>query len=120
MLREAAIAALLVATPCFGQDLRPAEPAVLYYVSVPLGGPKSERGPVVGIAFQSRQQRVYRVDSRILSLVGAGGLEVKWLIVGGVAAGAAVLAAARDSTVEAQRAQQEQARQSACPARPAC
>lgn len=119
MLRKA-LAVLLfpVSLPCSGQDLRLAEPAVLYFVSVPLGGARSEREPAFGLALHGRRHAL-QVDSRVLRLAG-GGIEVKWLIVGGVAAGAAVLATRKDATMEAQRAQQDQARASACPARPAC
>jgi hypothetical protein len=72
VFRKAALPALLMAMPCFGQDLRPAQPAV----------------------------------------------EVRWAIVGGVAAGAALLATGRDSEVEARRARQ--AEQMPCTSRPAC
>jgi hypothetical protein len=119
VLRKAlALLLLPVALPCAGQDLRLAEPSVLYFVSVPLGGARSERAPTFGFALHGRRHAL-QVDSRILRLAG-GGVEAKWLIVGGVAAGAAVLATRKDATVEAQRARQEQAQATACPARPAC
>lgn len=121
MLRKA-LPLLLAAVPagaCFGQDFRAAEPSVLYYVSVPLGGAsRAEREPVAGFALQGRPATPpIRVDSRFMRLIG-GGVEIKWLIVGGVAAGAVALAASRDATAEAQRA--AQASQPTCPARPAC
>ena len=121
MLRKA-LSLLLVAAPagaCFGQDFRATEPSVLYYVSVPLGGgSRAEREPVVGFALQGRPAAAsIRLDTRFMRLIGSG-VEIKWLIVGGVAAGAVALAASRDATVEAQRA--AQASQPTCPARPAC
>jgi hypothetical protein len=119
VLRKAlALLLLLVVLPCAGQDLRLADPSVLYFVSVPLGGARSERAPTFGFALHGRRHAL-QVDSRIVRLAG-GGIEAKWLIVGGVAAGAAVLATRKDATVEAQRAQQAQAEAAACPTRPAC
>jgi hypothetical protein len=116
-----AVALLLAALPAPGvaQDLRPAEPAVLYYVSVPVGGEsRRDREPRIGFAFQGRHaHQTFRMDSRILNFAG-GGVEVKYLIVGAVAVGAAALAGGKDRSVEAQRAQAAQ--RPPCNARPAC
>jgi hypothetical protein len=97
-----------LAAPSLADDLRPAEPSVLYYVSVPIGGAsRLDREPVVGFAFQGRRiQHSFRMDTRVLNLVGSGAFEVKYLIVGAVAAGAAVAIGGRDKSVEAQQAQQ--------------
>ncbi len=99
------------ALPCLAQDLRPAEPSVLYYFSVPFGGEsRRDHQPVVGFAFQGRRmQQPFAMDTRRLNLVGTGVLEVKWLIVGAVAAGAAVMAGGKDGSVATQQQQQQQA-----------
>ncbi|HYD58208.1 MAG TPA: hypothetical protein VEB41_15000 [Burkholderiales bacterium] len=93
------------------QDLRPTDPSVLYFVSIPLGAQsRAEREPVVGFALQgSRPYQAVRMDTRLMNLIGSGAIEAKWLIVGAVAAGTAVLAGSKDSSVETQRAQQEAA-----------
>ena len=108
-----ALLALLAFLPLCAQaqDLRPIHPSVVYYLSIPLGAEsRAEREPVVGFALQgSRPYQFVRMDTRLMNLAGAGAIEAKWLIVGAVAAGAAALAGGQDSSVEAQRAQQEQA-----------
>jgi hypothetical protein len=69
--------------------------AVLYFVEIPLtGATRAERQPVFGLAVQGRRAaETVRVDSRLLRLVGAEAMDAKWLLVGGVAAGVALLAA---------------------------
>jgi hypothetical protein len=126
-------AALLILSPsCFAQELRPGVPSVLYYISVPLDGvTRKDREPMVGFAFQGvRSYQVVRFDSRVMNLFGAGGFEAKWLIVGAVAAGAAVAVGSKDKAVTQQQQQQgqaqvvEQARQEQaaqpCPKKPTC
>jgi hypothetical protein len=112
--------------PCFAQDLRPAEPSVLYFVSVPFGGEsRRDREPRVGFALQGRRAyQSLRMDTRIFDFVGSGVVEAKFLIVGAVAAGAAIAMTGKDKSVETQQAQQAQAVQQAasggCPATPGC
>ncbi len=112
----------LAAAPCLAQDLRPAEPSVLYYLSLPLGAEsRRDREPVVGFAFQGRRYaQAFRLDTRVLNLVESGAFEVKYLIIGAVAAGAAVAMGGKDKSVETQQAQQAEAEQQAaaqpCPA----
>ena len=122
-------AALLSISPStFAQELRPGVPAVLYYVSVPLDGvTRPEREPVVGFALQgNRSYQSVRFDSRVMNFLD-GTFETKWLIVGAVAAGAAVAMTAKDKSVaqqqQQQAQQQDQARQQQaqpCPKVPAC
>ena len=122
-------AALLSISPStFAQELRPGVPAVLYYVSVPLDGvTRPEREPVVGFALQgNRSYQSVRFDSRVMNFLD-GAFETKWLIVGAVAAGAAVAMTAKDKSVaqqqQQQAQQQDQARQQQaqpCPKVPAC
>lgn len=103
----------LAATPCLGQALHPAEPSVLYFVSLPLdGASRRDREPLLGFALQGkRHYESFRIDTRVLNLVGSGGFEVKYLLVGAVAAGAAVAMGSKDSSTQAQRAQQAEAQQ---------
>ena len=128
MKRAFALLALALAAPlpCFAQDLRPAEPSVLYFISVPFGGEsRRDREPLLGFALQGRRAyQSLRMDTRVLNLVGTGAFEAKYLIVGAVAAGAAVAMGGRDKSVETQQAQQAEAAQQAaaagCPATPTC
>jgi hypothetical protein len=108
-----AVLLLALATPCLGQELRPAEPSVLYFVSLPFDGEsRRDREPLLGFAFQGkRHYESFRMDTRVLNLAGSGGFEVKYLVIGAVAAGAAVAMGSKDSSAEAQRAQQAEAQQ---------
>jgi hypothetical protein len=116
----------VLSLPCWAQDLRPAEPSVFYFISVPFGGEsRRDREPLVGFALQGRRAyQSLRMDTRIFNLVGGGVFEAKFLIVGAVAAGAAVAMASKDKSVETQQAQQaqavEQAATGVCPATPGC
>jgi hypothetical protein len=110
-----AAAALLAISPStFAQELRPGVPAVLYYVSVPLDGvTRPEREPVVGFALQgNRSYQSVRFDSRVMNFLD-GAFEAKWLLVGAVAAGAAVAIGSKDKSVVQQQQQQQQAQQKA-------
>jgi uncharacterized protein HemX len=88
---------------------------VLYYISVPLDGvTRTEKDPVVGFALQgNRSYQAVRFDSRVMNLLEAGAFEAKWLIVGAVAAGAAVAVGSKDKSVSQQQQQQAQAQQQA-------
>jgi hypothetical protein len=119
-------AALLSISPsAFAQELRPGVPTVLYYVSIPIDGvTRADKEPVVGFAFQgSRAYQAVRFDSRVMNFLGSG-FEAKWLIVGAVAAGAAVAVGSKNSAVTQQQQQQAQAQAQqqtqSCPKTPAC
>lgn len=119
-------AALLSISPSgYAQELRPGVPAVLYYVSVPLDGvTRTEKEPVLGFALQgNRSYQAVRFDSRVMNFL-EGAFEAKWLIVGAVAAGAAVAVGSKDKSVAQQQQQQQQARQQQqaqpCPVKPTC
>lgn len=126
------LALLLALLPAqaLAQDFRAVEPSVLYFVSIPLGAhSRAERDPVVGFALQgTRPYQAVRMDTRVMSLLEAGAIDAKWLIVGAVAAGAAVAAGGNDGSVERQQAQQAQAQAhvaanpppSPCPSKPNC
>jgi hypothetical protein len=115
------------AFPCFAQEFRPAEPSVLYYVSIPLDGvTRKQKEPVLGFSYQGRRDyQVVRFDTYMLNLVGTGVFEAKWLIVGAVAAGAAVAVGGSDKSAAQQQQQQQhtvqqqaaqqQAQQQPCP-----
>jgi hypothetical protein len=127
---ERVLALLLLAgtaAPCLAQDFRPSDPSVLYFVSLPLdGASRREREPVVGFAFQGRRHyQVLRFDSRILNLIGSGAIEGKYLLVGAVAAGAAIAVGSKSRSETSQEQQQQLAHQAEqqplpCPKRPAC
>jgi hypothetical protein len=87
----------------------------MFYLSIPLDARSAkEQRPAFGL--QLRGQRAHetvRIDSRMFSFLPLGGLEVKWLVVGGVAVAAALAAGRRDKAQEQafQEAQQQQAAQ---------
>jgi uncharacterized protein HemX len=80
---------------------------------------------VVGFALQgSRSYQAVRFDSRVMNLL-EGAFEAKWLLVGAVAAGAAVAVGGKDKSVTQQQQQQQQAQaqakqQEPCPVKPNC
>jgi hypothetical protein len=121
-------AALLSISPSgFAQELRPGVPAVLYYVSIPIDGiTRADKQPVIGFAFQgSRAYQAVRFDSRVINFLESG-FEAKWLIVGAIAAGAAVAVGSKDKAVTQQQEQQQQAQArqqqqpQPCPKKPTC
>ncbi len=94
-------------------DLRDTGPSTMFYLSIPLDA-RSAKEQMPAFGLQLRGQRPYetvRIDSRMFSFLPLGGLEVKWLVVGGVAVAAAVAAGKKDKEQEQafQQAQQEQA-----------
>jgi hypothetical protein len=101
------------AAPCFAQDLRPVEPSIMYYFSVPFGGEsRRDHEPVVGFAFQGKRvNQSFRMDTRLMNLIGTGVFEAKYLIIGAVAAGAAVAAGSKDKSVSTQQQQQAAAQE---------
>src|SRR5438552_949240 len=88
--------------------------STMFYVSIPLDGKTDkDRAPSFGMAMRgSRDYQVVNIDSRfvnnmIMRLEGEGfvGIEATWLVVGGVAAAAAV---AVSSTGKSAVTQQQQ------------
>jgi hypothetical protein len=109
-------ACLAMALPCAAQDFRAADPAVLYFMSIPLdGGARAAGPPAFGIALQvgGDEQRIL-LHTGMMSFTDTGGIELRWLIFGGVAAAAALAGAAGKSRSEAPKPA------APCPKQPAC
>jgi len=109
-------AAMAVSAPAAAfDDLRDTGPSTMFYLSIPLDARTAkEQRPAFGLQVQG--QRAYetvRIDSRMFSFLPLGGLELKWVVVGGVAVAAAVAAGSKDKAQEQQfqQAQQQQAQQ---------
>src|SRR5574338_1660036 len=96
----AAIAASTIAcTPALAQELGTMAPnSTLFYVSIPLDGKtQKENVPSFGLAMRgAKDYQVVNFNDRMVNnmiahLEGSGfGIETAWLVVGGVAAAAAV------------------------------
>lgn len=103
----------------FGRD------STQFFVRIPLGrGAARDLRPTYGLAIRGRQDyEIFVVDSRLLRQaeeLGAG-LDAKFLIVGGVAAVAALAVTRQDSSASQKReeqVQQQQAQQKSCPNTP--
>jgi hypothetical protein len=113
--KAAALAALLIAcAPAAAQEIG-GPSTTMFYVRVPLGGTSAaERQPVFGLMLQgSRAYEAVYLDTRMFRFLPLGGLEVKWLVAGGVtlAAAAAVHGRGKDREEQHQRAQEEQRRE---------
>lgn len=122
MKRALALILAAVAAPCFAQELRPADNAVLYYVSVPLGAQsRAEREPSLGFAFHSkRAEQAFRMQLPVMKFIGGGVLEAKYLILGAAAAGVAAVAGGKDKSAETQQTQQAAAAAEIAANGPAC
>lgn len=115
-------AALAMCTPALASDLGDIgpSPSTMFYVSIPLDAqsPK-EQMPVFGLALQGRRQyETLRLDTRMLGVMPLGGIEAKWLIVGGVAVAAAVAVGKKDKDREQyyqEQQQQQQQQPEPCP-----
>jgi hypothetical protein len=111
--RLAVLAALLAASAgAAAQELVDPDAATMFYVRIPLGGTSgAERQPAFGLMLQgSRAYETVYLDTRMFRFLPLGGLEVKWLVAGGiaVAAAAAVHSRGKDREEQHQRAQEEQ------------
>jgi hypothetical protein len=116
----AALAALVVvSTPVFSQDISTYQaPGVMFYYSVPLDAQKRKDFTLnYGMRIQgNRPYEVVNLDSRLMnSFLPLGGLEVKWIVAGVVAAGGAVAVAHKNKGTQQQYQQQQQAQAEACP-----
>ncbi len=88
---------------------------VMFYYSIPLeaGASKQDRAPGFGFSVQGRTHR-YVIDSRLMSRFEMGtiaGLEVKWLLAGAVAAGAAVAVGSSDGSRQQEQQQSQNTQQ---------
>src|SRR5688572_5698501 len=93
-------AAMMLAAPAAAfDDLRDTGPSTMFYLSIPLDA-RSAKEQMPAFGLQLRGNRAYetvRIDSRMFSFPPLGGLEVKWVVVGGVAVAAAVAAGKKRS-----------------------
>ena len=117
-----AAAAMLAAPAAAFVDLRDTGPSTMFDLSIPLDA-RSAKEQMPAFGLQLRGNRAYetvRIDSRMFSFLPLGGLELKWVVVGGVAVAAAVAAGRKDKDQEQQfhaqqQLQQEQQQQQPCP-----
>jgi hypothetical protein len=114
----AAAAATLIAAPAYSQELT--TPMTKFFVSIPLdASTKKEFTPNFGLQFQgSKPYQAIRVDYQTFKfLPGAlAAVEVKYIVAGAIAIGAAAAVAHKDSKTSASFAQQQADQKAACPA----
>jgi flagellar biosynthesis component FlhA len=114
-----ATAAALLSLPCAAGELDGVEPSTQLYLRIPIGpaASREDRMPSFGLAVRQRYEGpVFMLDSRLFTRTlrmyeagTIGGVEVtKILVVGGVAAGAAVAISQRTKTEDNQQQQQNQ------------
>jgi len=113
----AAAAAALFAAPASAQELN--APMTKFFFSIPLDASnKKEFTPNFGLQFQgSRPYQAVRVDYQTFKFLPAAvaALEVKYIVAGAVAIGAAAAVAHKDSQKSQSFQQQQQAQKDACP-----
>jgi len=104
----AAAAATLLATPALSQDMARA-PMTTFFVAIPFdGASRKEQEWNFGLQFQgARPYQSVRVDYQTFRFLPAAlaALEVKYIVAGAVAVGAAVAVAKKDSNKSASFAQ---------------
>jgi hypothetical protein len=110
----AAAAATLIAAPAFSQELR--APMTTFFVAIPLdASTHKEFMPNFGLQFQgSRAYQSMKIDYQTFKFLPAAiaAMEVKYIVAGAVAVGAAVAVAQKDKGTS-QAFQQQQAEQKA-------
>ena len=113
----AAAAATLIAAPAFSQELR--APMTTFFVAVPLdASSQKERAMNFGLQFQGmKPYQSVKVDYQTFKfLPGAiAAMEVKYIVAGAVAIGAAAAVAKKDKQTSQTFAQQQAEQKAACP-----
>ena len=113
----AAAAATLIAAPAFSQELR--APMTTFFVAIPLDASShKEQAMNFGLQFQGmRPYQSVKVDYQTFKfLPGAlAAMEVKYIVAGAVAVGAAVAVAHKDKKTTSSFAQQQADQKAACP-----
>lgn len=113
----AAAAATLIAAPAFSQELR--APMTTFFVAIPLdAGTHKEQAMNFGLQFQGmKPYQSVKVDYQTFRLLpGAlAAVEVKYIVAGAVAVGAAVAVSKRDKQTSQTFAQQQAEQKAACP-----
>jgi hypothetical protein len=114
----AAVAAAFVAAPAMSQEINRA-PMTTFFVTIPLdASTHKEATPNFGLQFQgSKAYQSVRVDYQTFRLLPAAiaALEVKYIVAGAVAVGAAVAVAKKDSKTSSNLQAQQQQQLQACP-----
>ena len=113
----AAAAATLIAAPAFSQELR--APMTTFFVAIPLDASShKEFTPNFGLQFQGmKPYQTVKVDYQTFKfLPGAlAAMEVKYIVAGVVAVGAAAAVAHKDKKTSQSFQSQQQAQKDACP-----
>jgi len=116
----AAATATLLAAPALSQEV--VAPMTKFFVAIPLDARSAkEQSLNFGLQFQgSRPYQTVQVDYQTFKLLpaAAGGVEMKYIVAGAVALGAAVAATHKSKSEQAtsqQFQQQQQQQQEACP-----
>ena len=113
----AAAAATLIAAPAFSQELR--APMTTFFVAIPLdASTHKEQTPNFGLQFQGMKPfQSVKVDYQTFKFLPAAiaAMEVKYIVAGAVAVGAAVAVAKKDSKTSQSFAQQQADQKAACP-----
>ena len=114
----AAAAATLIAAPAFSQELR--APMTTFFVAIPLDASShKEQTPNFGLQFQGmKPYQSVKVDYQTFKFLPAAlaAMEVKYIVAGAVAVGAAVAVAKKDKQTSQSFAQQQADQKAACPA----
>ena len=113
----AAAAATLIAAPAFSQELR--APMTTFFVAIPLDASShKEQAMNFGLQFQGmKPYQSVQVDYQTFKFLPAAiaAMEVKYIVAGAVAVGAAVAVAHKDKKTTSSFAQQQADQKAACP-----
>ena len=113
----AAAAATLIAAPAFSQELR--APMTSFFVAIPLDASShKEQAMNFGLQFQGmKPYQSVKVDYQTFKFLPAAiaAMEVKYIVAGAVAVGAAVAVAHKDKKTTSSFAQQQADQKAACP-----
>jgi len=116
-ISAAAAAATLIAAPAFSQELR--APMTTFFVAIPLdASTHKEQTPNFGLQFQGmKPYQSVKVDYQTFKFLPAAiaAMEVKYVVAGAVAVGAAVAVAKKDKQTSQSFAQQQADQKAACP-----
>ena len=114
----AAVAATLFAAPAFSQEF--VAPMTKFFVSIPLDATtKKDFAPNFGLQLQgSRPYQAIQVDYQTFKFLPGviAAMEIKYVIAGAVAIGAAAAVTHKDKGTSQSFQQQQQAQKDACPA----
>jgi hypothetical protein len=113
----AAAAATLIAAPAFSQELR--APMTSFFVAIPLdASTHKERAMNFGLQFQGmKPYQSVKVDYQTFKFLPAAiaAMEIKYIVAGAVAVGAAVAVSKKDKSTSQSFAQQQADQKAACP-----